>query len=434
MRRIVFSSLFFLVNAATANDLLGVYHDAYQSSPLPKEYLATFNSTAEGTPIAAGALLPQVAVTGNGTYTETNTAVGNYPSAAYALSVTQPLFNYTDYATLAGATDNSSSAAATYQSNMQNFVLTVGTDYFNVLLAEDNVDFAKSEIESLGAVLKQTKEQFSVGLATYTDVLQAKANYDSAISTLVVNENTLNNANQTLITLTGKPEPDLAALKLDFPFISPDPNNADFWISHAIENNQSLISQRYTTKAALANVNETVGNQLPAVSLVASYGQNFYRDNISSVVAPGPRTLSASVALQLTWTVFSGGEQMATSLQAADQYASSQNVELNLYRNTVTQTKQDYLSVLANVSQVQAYELSVIAAQSTLNDYMAKYKVGTATIVDVLNATQTLYQAKSNLATAAYQYIDSLLQLKLDAGTIGPQDLAYLNQYLQVTR
>lgn len=433
MRRLVLSALTFLSVQAFASDLMTVYQDALKNSPLPRNYLATANSTKEGTPIALGSLLPQIAVTANAAYNHTD-IVGRYRSAGYSLSVTQPLFNYTNYATLAGATDNSSAAEATYQSNMQNFLLTVATDYFNVLLAQDNVDFAQSEVKSLKTTLDQTQAKFSVGLATYTDVLQARANYDSALATLIANKNTLDDANQTLKTLTNKFETNLAVLKDDFPFASPAPNDIDYWSEHAIQNNQALISQRYTTKAALANVNETVGNQLPSVSLVASYGQNFYNQGISTVIAPSSKVLNASIALELSWTIFSGGEQMASSLQAANEYASSQNTELNLFRETTTQTRQDFLSVLANVSQVNAYKQSVIAAESSLRDYDAKYRVGTATIVDVLNATQTLYQTKSSLADAENQYVISLLQLKYDAGILNQQDLLMLNQYLQVTQ
>ena len=433
MRGLVFSSLVLIAVQASGSDLLTVYNDAMQNSPLPQNYLATKLSTQQTTPIALGALLPQVSATGNATYADTDVN-GSYKYMGYGLNITQTLFNYSAFAGWAGASDNSNAAEATYQSNMQNFILTVATDYFNVLLAQDNVEFAQSEVASLKTTLDQTKAKFSVGLATYTDVLQAKANYDSAIATLIANKNTLDDANQTLKTLTDKIETNLAVIKNDFPFDPPVPNDIDAWTEHAIQNNQTLIAQRYTTKAALANVNVTVGNQLPTVSLVATYGQTFYPQDISAAVAPGPKVLTASIALQLSWTIFSGGEQMASSLQAANQYASSQNTELNLFRETTTQARQDFLSVLANISQVAAYKQSVLAAESSLRDYNAKYKVGTATIVDVLNATQTLYQAKSNLANAEYEYITSLLQLKYDAGILNQQDLVSLNKYLQVTQ
>ncbi len=434
-KTLVLIGMLLMATIAGATDLLGVYQDAWQNSPLPKNYLATHLATSEGTPIALGALLPQVTVTGNGSGTKVSQPgfTSRYPSMGYNISITQPLFNYSSYANWAEATDNSNAAAATYQSNLQNFILSVANAYFNVILAEENVDFAQAQVKSLSKNLDQTKDQFEVGISTYTDLLQAKANYVSAVATLIANQNALDNANQNLTELTGKPESNLAQIKNNFPFVPPVPNDMNTWVHNALQNNQALAAQHDTTRAALANVNQTVGNQLPTVSLVASYGQTFYRQTIPAQISSSPEFLGVVIGLQLNWTVFAGGEQMATSLQAANQYASSQNTELNLYRQTTMQTQQDFLSVLANISQVDAYQASVKAAVSSLNDYNAEYKAGTATIVDVLNANQTLYQANSNLATAVNGYITSLLQLKYDAGSLNKSDLASLNQYLQVT-
>ncbi len=434
MRSLVLSALFLISSGAEAADLVGVYQDATQNSPLLQNYAATRAASGEGRMIALAALLPQVTVSGNGSETHLNQPGLNttYPSMGYNISLTQPLFNYTNYASLAGAANTSAAAGETYQANLQNFTLTLSTDYFNIILAEENVAFAEAEVNSLKETLNQTQKQFNVGLVPYTNVLQSKANYTSALATLIANQNTLANANQTLRTLTGKLETNLAVLKEDFPFVPPVPNDINAWVETALQNNPTLIAQHYTTKALLATVNETVGNQLPSVDLVVNYGQSFYRENVAPEVSSDSQFLGWSVALQFNWTVFAGGEQMASSLQAANQYASSQNTELNLYRQTVMQTKQDFLSVRSNIAQVKANQAAVVAAESSLKNYNAEYKVGTATIVDVLNANQTLYQAKSSLATAVNDYLDSFLQLKYDAGNLNPQDLARINQYLQV--
>jgi outer membrane protein len=250
---------------------------------------------------------------------------------------------------------------------------------------------------------------------------------------LVQNQNILADNNQALRELTGKLETNLAVVKPDFPFVPPVPNNMQTWVDNALQNNPTLISQHRTTQAALANVNVNVGNQLPTVSFVASYGQTFYRDDVSPFVSPGPYADTTTLALDLSWTLFNGGELISSSLQAANQYAASQNTEMNLYRQTKSNVTNDFLSVVSAQSQVKANQQAVRSAQVTLDSYNEKYKVGTATIVDVLNATQTLYQDKSALAAAEYQYIDAWLQLKYDAGTLSEQDLLALNQYLQVT-
>ncbi len=435
MRKSLWFSLLALSTQVQASDLVSVYHDALQGSPILQTDLSTNQATHENIPIAISALLPQVTVSANLSYTGVNETGfnTNYPSDGYSLMVTQPLFNYTAFSAMFNVTNSTHAADETYLAQQQNFILTVAQDYFAVLQAEDNVAFAEAQLKSLDATLVQTEQKFEVGVGTYTDVAQARANDQSAKATLVQNQNTLADDNETLRELTGKLETNLAVVKADFPYVLPVPDDLNTWVKNALITNPSLLSEQYTTKAALATVNQNIGNQLPTVSLVLSLSQTFYRENVSPVIASPPYESDASIALALNWTLFSGGELMASSLQAANQYVSSEDTTVNLTRQTQSNVTNDFLSVVSGRSQVIANKQAVVSAKITLDDYNAKYKVGTATIVDVLNATQTLYQDQSNLAAAEYQYINSSLQLKYDAGTLNAKDLTDLNQYLQVT-
>ena len=60
----------------------------------------------------------------------------------------------------------------------------------------------------------------------------------------------------------------------------------------------------------------------------------------------------------------------------------------------------------------------------------AGYQVGTRTIVDVLDATTTLYNAKQQLSDARYSYMINQLNIKYALGTLNEQDLAVLNSQL----
>jgi outer membrane protein len=56
--------------------------------------------------------------------------------------------------------------------------------------------------------------------------------------------------------------------------------------------------------------------------------------------------------------------------------------------------------------------------------------VGTRTIVDVLDSTRNLYNAKRNLSSTRYNYVQSILSLKRAAGTISEKDLVNINKGL----
>ncbi len=58
------------------------------------------------------------------------------------------------------------------------------------------------------------------------------------------------------------------------------------------------------------------------------------------------------------------------------------------------------------------------------------YSVGTRTIVDVLDATTTLYNAKQELANARYNYLINQLNIKSAWAQLNEQDLLALNNAL----
>ncbi|MNY25820.1 Outer membrane protein TolC precursor [compost metagenome] len=71
-----------------------------------------------------------------------------------------------------------------------------------------------------------------------------------------------------------------------------------------------------------------------------------------------------------------------------------------------------------------------MSAQSSLDAMEAGYSVGTRTIVDVLDATTTLYNAKQQLSSARYNYLINQLNIKSALGTLNEQDLQMLNSTL----
>ncbi|MDF2940464.1 MAG: type secretion protein TolC [Gammaproteobacteria bacterium] len=424
------------IQYAFAVDLMTVYQQAVANAPVLKSDAATNMSVAESVPISAAALMPQLAFTADASQNQVkNYAVSaTYQTQNYEFELSQQLLNINKVGTLQNARATAQAQSATYTSQQQSFILTVATDYFNILEAQDNVNSSVAQVNFLDKTLKQTKQKFEVGLATDTDLKQAEAQYDEAYATELQNENSLQNAYEVLDELTNQRESNLARLKPNFPFVSPHPVDVQHWIKLAEKNNAALQAQRYTTVAALKNVTTQVGDQLPTVSLVGTYGQTRYSGNVPSIVSTTFSQKDATIGLQLNWTVFQSGGLYAASMQAAKQYEASESTEDNLYLQTISQTKQDYLSVMANISLVTAYRQSVRSNALSLQEFEAKYKVGDETIVNVLNAVQNLYQAQQNFSQAEYQYILSGLQLKLDAGTLGAADLAYLNSWLQVSQ
>jgi outer membrane protein len=108
---------------------------------------------------------------------------------------------------------------------------------------------------------------------------------------------------------------------------------------------------------------------------------------------------------------------------------ASQDLSLT-HRNVVRNTRNAYNTVIAAISAIKAFEQSVLSAQKALEATEAGFEVGTRTIVDVLNSTRNLYNAKRNLSSTRYTYITNILTLKQNAGTITDEDISAINSGL----
>ena len=86
--------------------------------------------------------------------------------------------------------------------------------------------------------------------------------------------------------------------------------------------------------------------------------------------------------------------------------------------------------MINDISRVKALKQATVSSESALEATQAGFEVGTRTIVDVLAAQRELFRAQRDYAQARYDYILNSLRLKQAAGTLSPDDLKAINQWL----
>jgi outer membrane protein len=167
-----------------------------------------------------------------------------------------------------------------------------------------------------------------------------------------------------------------------------------------------------------------------------AYNNNLTNNSAIDSLQPTPfapnraHTSDATVSLNLGMPLFSGGQVVAQTNQARYNYeAANQKLEATL-RNIMNTTRQSYLGVMSGIEQVQADRQAIKSTFSSLDGLRSAYRVGTQTLVDVLNQQQKVFQAETQYATDRYAYVMSLLTLKQAAGTLSEEDLQAINAWL----
>jgi outer membrane protein len=418
---------------ANAEDLLSVYKQAQANDPVVLKSYALFKASQEDIDQARAILLPQLNASGSFTKSKGNTeGVKTFDSEVTRVGInfSMEIYHHSSWLRLDNAKKTAHRSDVTYQSAKQDLIVRVTTAYFDVLSAKDDLDFARAEKAAIERQLEQTKQRYSVGLTAVTDVHEAQAQYDNALTSEIRAENSVFTAEEALRVITNVYPRNLSTLNTErFSTSRPVPDSANEWQQTAEAKNLDLIAQKIGVDIAKENINIATSGHYPTLDLSGSYSETD-SDDLFTNPTNSIESDNQSIGITLAVPIYSGGATSSRVRQAQSNYVAASQDLAQTHRNIVRNTRNAYNTVIAAVSAIAALEQSVISAESALKATEAGFEVGTRTIVDVLNSTRNLYNAKRNLSSTRYDYVQSILSLKRAAGTINEQDLISINQGL----
>lgn len=417
-------------SAAHAEDLLQIYQQALTNDPVVLQAQAQRNSLYEKIEETRAPLLPSLsAAVGYGkSWTDQNndfTGVKDSDGFNGSLTLNQLIYDHSAWVGLDLAELAASQADASYASSLQGLIIRVTTAYFDVLSAQDALEFQKAEVAAIGRQLEQTKQRFAVGLTAITDVHEAQAQYDLARAQEIQAENTVQNNYQALQEITGLPYDQLAILDTQrFAASMPTPASSGEWLKVAEDSSIDLLIQRIAKDIANEQITLAKTGHMPSVGLQAGYTSQFERSsNLDD-------TGTANVALNVSIPIFEGFKVSSQVNQAQFNFVEASEKLEQTHRSVSKNIRNNFNNVAASISSIKAFEQTVISSESALKATQAGFEVGTRTIVDVLNSTRNLYNSKRQLSDARYAYIQSVLALKQAAGTLNEEDVAMINNGL----
>ena len=322
-------------------------------------------------------------------------------------------------------------AEVAYQAAEQSLRLRVVNAYFGALQAKDDLAFAQSEKRAIERQLEQTKQRFSVGLTAITDVHEAQAQYDSAVAREIQARNAVEIAMENIREITGQYPQSLAGLNTDT-FSPSDPQPAEVlrWVKKAENNNLNLMQSMVNVDIAEQQIEVNQAGHYPTVGLTASYSTQDSETTIDGTTIDLPRLDTRSIGVKVSVPIFSGFRTSSQVAQARDNYVAASQSMVETQRSVERQVRNAYYEVNASIASIRAFQQAVTSAESALKATEAGFEVGTRTIVDVLNSTRNLFDARRNLAQARYGYIRQRINLEQTVGELQADDLQAINESL----
>jgi len=425
--------------SAHAADLLQVYEMARNGDPQLSVAESTRLFDKEGAVQARAALLPQIngqaSLTRSRSEADASANSGTFDSRRrnYTVDGSQTLFNWSQFSTLRAQRELSKAADFTLDSANDNLIVRTSAAYFNVLVAIESLNAAKTNEEAAKKQFDFADKRLEVGLAPITDVHEARAQYDQARANTIVAQNTLADAYQALTELTGQPVTNLRGLPEDFrPQVPANRGNVDQLVQSAVTQNPALKAQELQVSAAEASVESARGGHYPTLSLGGSWGKSATWGDSTGAGSLSPDARTNSIGLTLNVPIFSGGATQSGVRQALAQRDIAQDGYEQQKRALDRNTRNAYQNLVAGISEVEARRLAVVSAQSAYDASQVGLEVGTRTVLDVIQNQRILFSAQLDYANARYTFLQNRLLLSQAVGGLDIAELQEINRLLTV--
>lgn len=328
------------------------------------------------------------------------------------ISVTQPIFNGgSGVAALKAAQEGFKASRANFYDKEQQTLLQLIQLYLNVYETQERNKIAEISLASTKTLLEATQERFKVGEATITDVASAQAAVAKAEADKFVAYANLQAAKSNFAQGFGIEASEVTMPKLPEGL----PVSFQDLMQKAEVANPSIGAARYSSAVSKASEYSAKGALLPQVSFSVQASKN------SNDPQSDQRLNSISTVSQLSVNIpiYSKGGAQYSAIRRAKNQTRQAAIALD---SAIKQNKSSCIAIWEGFTSAKASIASatqgVESATIAYNGMVEEEKVGSKSILDVLNAESQLNSAQITKVAADKNYIFTAYQMKALLGQL----------------
>jgi outer membrane protein len=401
-----------------AETISGALAKAYVTSPELNAQRAAVRAADESMPRALSGYRPTITATADAGYqhTEPGTREINTTPRGVGVTVNQNLWNGNRTANSVRQVDSQIfQSREQMRISEQTLLGNAASSYMNVLRDTAIYNLRRNNVDVLAEQLRQVRDRFAVGEVTRTDVAQSEAALAQGNSDAFVAQSNLQTSLANYRQFIGEQPKSLSPAQ---PLEKLVPRSLDQAISSSQSQHPSIVAALHSADAAELAVKLAEGQLYPTVGLTGNVSRRYDAQN-----SPGSRSYTAAVVGQLSVPIYEGGAVYALVRQSKEQFGQARLIA-DLQREQVRSQVVSAWGFWQNSRQlIESVQAQVRAAEIALNGVREEARVGQRTTLDVLNAQQSLLNARVNLVTAQRDRVVGSYSLLSAVGNLSARTL-----------
>lgn len=371
--------------------------------------------------------LPQLKATGQYKDTDRN-SIENFPNSPNTpsqnwnagLQIVQTIYEGGKLvAAIKAAKLTKQQALAQYEATLADTLLAVRLAYYDVLLDAQQIVVNEASVNLLQKELDDQQHRYEAGTVPHFNVLRAKVSLANARPPLIRAQNNYRIAKNNLANLLGYDLPrdiwDNIPLDLtDTLDAEPYLINLPDALQQALEKRPELVALRKTEALQKLNITDASSGYKPTLQVFAGY--NWANRQFGTPASAGPPATPYrspgldeyldgwNAGAQVSWNIFDGLLTHGKVVQAKALYQKSKNEVDDRSRQIELEVRTAYSEFIGAQEVLESQKTVLAEAEESLREANARAGAGTGTQLDVLDAENSLTQARSTQVQALHDY------------------------------
>ena len=299
----------------------------------------------------------------------------------------------------------------THNAAIADRVLEITSSYHDYQAAQALREAQLAVVKEATINLEAAQARHDAGLATLSDVLQARTALSSAELRLATYEGAVARSRGVLNNAAGRgaAEPiEIEGLPADLP-VSEVAEQIKSVIADALARRPEIAAAEARTKQAQARLDQAKAEGRPSISFVGTAGRVYFTDPAYDL-----STYTGAVAFR--WPVFSGWAQRANVAGATVDLETARARAESLRRQIDLEIFTSFHDVHTAAERVRTSRDLMASATQNQDAALGRYNAGVGSIIELVAAQGALADARSQEVLARTQWLDSLAHFVHDRG------------------
>lgn len=374
-------------------------HTAVQRRPEISQSISTLSAQAANIDVAKAAYYPQLSG-GLGTGDLTS---GERGRQVVSLNATQMLYDFGKIKTNVSIEEaRLAEEQARVLVSLDQVAFEVADAIVNIKRYQEITKIAQQQIQGIGRIAEIANLRARAGISSQADPIQAQSNLEAAQSNLLVQQTQLRQYQQRLRTLLGF---DVSVVEWEIPerIVA----QADLYQDPEFTQIPNMILAQSGVEVARFQKDQARLSRYPSIHLKGSLSQAVNGRNPNNNEDDG---FYNSIMIEASSNFYQGGaaRSQARSASYAEEAARAQV-------NTVYLDVLDQVRLIREQIENKQKQMGVLSQRRattvrTKELYQEQYKLGTRTVVDLLNAEQAIHSAAQEIESARYDIYSAIVQ------------------------